>query len=206
DGQGDACMNNRPGDGIDDQPGRVSFELPEVPCGQQAHVEQEECQHAFEEVDRKRLHRRGARLSAVAHAAWGAPANESSDSSANPSRQRFRWPLPSGGGSASPAWRRRNSAARASTIVVTGAVIDSTMMISHVCSESPPPRLLKCTIDASVTIQAASVEASAGACIRRKKSDKRSNPSAASSTTLPLASSSSATATSVQGTGSMLIR
>ena len=35
-----------------------------------------------------------------------------------------------------------------------GAVIDSTMMISHTCSARPPPRVLKCTIDAKVTIQA----------------------------------------------------
>ena len=46
---------------------------------------------------------------------------------------------------------------------------------------------------ASVTIHAAKVEASAGACMRKKKSGKRHRPSAATSTTTPLPTSSNAT-------------
>ena len=55
-------MSERPADGIGEQPWRLAPEFPHVPCCQQAHVEQEERQHPFEKVTRKRLHRRSARL------------------------------------------------------------------------------------------------------------------------------------------------
>lgn len=49
----------------------------------------------------------------------------------------------SGGGTESFACRRRKSAARASTMVVTGVAMDSTMMISQGCNAKPAPRVLK---------------------------------------------------------------
>ena len=79
---------------------------------------------------------------------------------------------------ADPARRRRNRAARARTIVVIGAVIESTMMIKT-CKARLAPRALKWTMEARLTIHAASVEARTGACIRRKKSERRRRPSAA---------------------------
>ena len=56
---------------------------------------------------------------------------------AQPSRPGGAWGCSGGGTSGRPATRWRNSAARLSSTVVIGTVIDSRMMISHTCSCGP---------------------------------------------------------------------
>lgn len=60
---------------------------------------------------------------------------------AAPAAQPFG--LARGAGSFAPARRPRNSPTRDSTMALTGAVIASTMMISHTCSTSVPSRTEK---------------------------------------------------------------
>jgi len=87
-------------------------------------------------------------------------------------------------------------------IMTLGKAIGCGLPVSVMCaalysaSDRLPSRMLKCTVDAKVTSHAASVDASAGACMRKKKSDSRHRPSAATSTTAPLNSSSAATTSS----------
>ena len=49
-------MRDRPADAVGDQPGRLAAQLVHIARRHQAHVEQEEAQHALEQVDRERRH------------------------------------------------------------------------------------------------------------------------------------------------------